>query len=364
MRNTLGTVVTVTLYGESHGGAIGAVIDGLAPGIPVDTDFIEHQLSLRRPSGLISTARREADNLKIESGVYKGRTTGAPVCVRIENSDTRSGDYSEIEAKMRPGHADYTAAVKYRGFSDPRGGGHFSGRITAPLVAAGAVAISALKNKGITIGTHLSRCAGISDRGFDNIENDIAELASAVFPVLDTSAAEKMKEAVLAAKADGDSVGGVLETAVCGLPAGLGEPWFDTVEGLLAHAMLSIPAIKGIEFGAGFGLSDMRGSEANDPFFYDKNGTVKTRSNNNGGINGGITNGMPVIFRCAVKPTPTVSKPQDTIDIKKQVNTSLVAVGRHDPCVAHRARVVADSLTALVICDMLAVKYGTDWLAE
>lgn len=364
MRNTLGTAVTVTLYGESHGGAIGAVIDGLAPGIPVDTDFIEHQLSLRRPSGLISTARREADNLKIESGVYKGRTTGAPVCVRIENSDTRSGDYSEIEAKMRPGHADYTAAVKYRGFSDPRGGGHFSGRITAPLVAAGAVAISALKNKGITIGTHLSRCAGISDRGFDNTESDIAELASAVFPVLDAAAAERMKEAVIAAKAEGDSVGGVLETAVCGLPAGLGEPWFDTAEGLLAHAMLSIPAIKGIEFGAGFGLSDMRGSEANDPFFYDKNGTVKTRSNNNGGINGGITNGMPIIFRCAVKPTPTVSKPQDTIDIKKQVNTSLVAVGRHDPCVAHRARVVVDSLTALVICDMLAVKYGTDWLAE
>lgn len=364
MRNTIGTAVSVTLFGESHGEAIGAVIDGLAPGLPVDFDFIRQQLSLRRPSGLISTSRREADAFTVDSGVFEGKTTGAPICIRIQNSDTRSGDYAELAAKMRPGHADYTASVKYGGFADPRGGGHFSGRITAPLVAAAAIVIPALSRKGIILGTHISECAGISDRRFDCLEEDIAALGSAAFPVLDNAAAEKMQQAILAARADGDSVGGALETAVCGLPAGLGEPWFDTVESLIAHAMLSVPAVKGIEFGKGFELSKMRGSQANDAFYYGSDGEVKTRTNNNGGINGGITNGMPVIFRCAVKPTPTISRPQETVNIKTGENTQLSAAGRHDPCIVHRARVVVDSLAALVISDMLAIKYGTDWLAK
>lgn len=364
MRNTIGSALTVTLFGESHGKAIGAIIDGLAPGLSVDTDFIKHYLSLRRPYGLISTARHEADNFQIDSGVYNGKTTGAPLCIRIENTDTRSGDYSELAEKMRPGHADYTSAVKYNGFSDPRGGGHFSGRITAALVAAAAVILPALQKKRIFIGTHILSCAGISDRGFSELEKDISELSSMSFPVFDADAAEKMHSEILSAKAQGDSVGGILETAVCGLPPALGEPWFDSVESLIAHAAFSVPAVKGIEFGAGFRFAEMRGSEANDAFYYDENGFVKTKTNNNGGINGGITNGMPIIFRCAVKPTPTISKPQATVNIKSRENTRLSVSGRHDPCIVHRARAVIDSVSALVVADMLAIKFGTDWLAK
>lgn len=364
MKNTLGTVLTVTLFGESHGRAIGAVIDGLAPGIAVDEEFIASQLTLRRPAGAISTSRREQDAFSLDSGVYNGFTTGSPVCIRIENKDVRSADYSEIADKMRPGHADYTAFVKYRGFADPRGGGHFSGRITAPLVAAAAIVIPALRKKGIIIGTHLKNCAGVEDRPFGDLEKDINALSRLAFPFLSAEAGEEAVKRITAAKVEGNSVGGVLETAVCGLPAGLGEPWFDSAESLLSHALFSIPAVKAVEFGEGTDFAKMRGSEANDSFYYDGNGEVKTRSNHNGGINGGITNGMPLIFRCTVKPTPTVSLPQQTVNIKTGENAELVSAGRHDPCIAHRARIVADSLTALVICDMLAIKYGTDWLAK
>lgn len=364
MRNTLGTALTVTLFGESHGRAIGAVVDGLAPGLPVDGEFIASQLTLRRPSGAESTSRREQDAFTLDSGVYNGFTTGAPVCIRIENKDVRSADYSEIADKMRPGHADYTAFVKYRGFSDPRGGGHFSGRITAPLVAAAALVIPAMRRKGIFIGTHIAACAGIADRPFGDLSADINALSSLAFPVLSGEAEKKMREKILAAKAEGNSVGGILETAVCGLPAGLGEPWFDSAESLLSRALFSIPAVKAVEFGEGTGFAGMCGSEANDSFYYDENGEVRTRSNHNGGINGGITNGMPLVFRCTVKPTPTISLPQQTVNVKTRENAGIAAAGRHDPFIAHRARVVADSLTALVLCDMLAIKYGTDWLAE
>lgn len=363
MKNTFGSSVSVTLFGESHGAAIGAVIDGLAPGIKVDEEFIKSQLLLRRPSGEISTPRSEADNFVIESGVFGGYTTGTPICIVIPNENTKSKDYSELRNKARPGHADFTAYAKYHGFEDYRGGGHFSGRITAGLVAAGAIAVSALRAKGIYIGTHIARCAGISDRVFGNITEDINSLSVMSFAVLESSAEDEMKKAIIAAKNDGDSVGGVLETAVIGLPAGVGEPWFDSIESQLSHILFSVPAVKGVEFGGGFTLSDMRGSEANDAFRI-SDGRIETVTNNNGGINGGITNGMPLIFRTAVKPTPTIHKTQQTVDFIKNENTELTAGGRHDPCIVHRARVVIDSVTALALCDILTGRFGTDWLVK
>ena len=362
MKNTFGTTLSLTLYGESHGPSIGAVLDGLAPGIPVDEDFIARQLTLRRPSDGLSTSRWEPDPFVLESGVYRGKTTGTPLCIRIPNTTQKSDDYA-FYGKARPGHADYTAYAKYHGFEDPRGGGHFSGRITAALVAAGAIVISALKQKNIFIGTHLSRGAGICDRPFGDLSQDFALLSEKPFPVLDEEAETAMKAAILAAKADCDSLGGVLETAVTGLPAGLGEPWFDSVESLLSHALFSVPAVKGVEFGDGFALADLRGSEANDPFRMDGE-TVVTSKNSNGGINGGITNGMPLTFRCAVKPTPSILRPQQTVDFVAGENTDFTLTGRHDPFIAHRARVVVDSVTALVLADLLTQRYGTDFLGE
>ncbi len=362
MKNTFGNNVSITLFGESHGEGIGAVIDGLAPGIEVEEEFIANQLSLRRPVGAISTPRVEADKFQILSGVFKGKTTGTPIAIVIPNENTKSADYGEMVTKARPGHADYTAYQKYHGFEDYRGGGHFSGRITAPIVAAGAIAISALNKKGIKIGTHISSCAGIYDDSFSDLENQIDLLNQKEFAVISEGKAEEMKQAILKAKAEGDSVGGALETVVTGLPAGLGEPWFDTVEGMLSHGLFSIPAVKGVEFGAGFCMADMRGSAANDEFRV-KDGEIITETNNNGGINGGITNGMPIIFRVAVKPTPTIAKKQNTVDFIKTEETELEGKGRHDPCIVHRARVVVDSITALVLCDILSTRFGTDWLA-
>ena len=351
MKNTFGHNVSLTLFGESHGAEIGAVLDGLESGLPVDEDFIRHQLSLRRPArdGL-STPRVETDEFRIVSGVFEGKTTGTPLCVLIPNSNTKSKDYPRGIA--RPGHADYTAECRYNGFQDYRGGGHFSGRITAALVAAGAIIISALRAKNILIGTHIASLNGIHDRKFQDLEADLDSLNDLTFPVLDEAVSEQMKARIRSAASEGDSVGGVLETAVVGLPAGIGEPWFDTVEGLLAHALFSVPAVKGVEFGAGFGFADMMGSVANDPMRL-QNGRVYTLTNNNGGINGGITNGMPILFRCAVKPTPSISKEQQSVDFSRMEEVSVSVHGRHDPAIIHRARVVVDSITALVIYDLL-----------
>ena len=361
MKNTFGQNLSVTLFGESHGAEIGVVLDGLAPGIPVDEAFIAHQLDLRRPVGKISTARQEPDPFRIVSGVFEGRTTGTPVCILIPNTQTRSKDYSATRFLARPGHADYTAWCKYHGFEDYRGGGHFSGRVTAPLVAAGAIAIQALKRKGILIGTHIARCAGIRDRDFGDLAADLTTLADLPFAALDPEQSKAMQAAITQAAEDRDSVGGILETAVTGIPAGIGEPWFDSVESVLSHILFSIPAIKGVEFGAGFDMVDARGSSYNDPFRMDGNRVV-TESNHNGGINGGITNGMPIRFRCAVKPTPSIYQAQDTIDFSRGEDAVLELVGRHDPAVIHRARVVVDSVTALALCDLLAGRYGTDYL--
>ena len=363
MKNTFGNNITLTIFGESHGKAIGCVIDGIASGIEVDENEIARMLTLRRPSGAISTSRAEADRFEILSGVFNGYTTGTPICIMILNEDKHSQDYSQIGRVARPSHADYAAHIRYNGYEDYRGGGHFSGRITAALVAAGGILMPALNKKGIKIGTHIKAIADISDRAFDDIEKDITEISNSDFAVLDESVAEKMKSKILEAKNDGDSVGGILETAIVGIDAGVGEPWFDTLEGMLSHAVFSVPAVKGIEFGSGFELAKMRGSESNDEMRV-IDGKVIALTNNQGGINGGISNGMPIIFRTAIKPTPTISKEQNTIDYVNLTDAVLEAKGRHDPCIVHRARIVIDSIAALVVADSLAGKYGVDWLAK
>lgn len=338
MKNTIGNSLTITLFGESHGKAIGAVIDGMPSGLAVDEKYIALQLSRRRPKDATSTPRQEKDEFSILSGVFEGHTTGTPICITIPNADTHSSDYGEMQYKMRPSHADYTANCRYNGFQDYRGGGHFSGRITAALVAAAALVIPALNKKEIKINTNILNIGGETDKG-------------------------KMREKILEARQEGDSVGGTLETVVEGMPTGVGEPWFDTVEGMLSHAIFSIPAVKGIEFGLGFNFADKMGSDANDQMYVDGD-VVKCYTNNNGGILGGITNGMPIVFRTVIKPTPTIAKEQKTVDISTMSDTTLSARGRHDPCIVHRAAVVVESVTALVIADMLASKFGTDWLAK
>ena len=361
MKNTFGSNLTLTLFGESHGPSVGAVLDGLAPGIPVSDELIARALDKRRPRDETATARREPDEFVIESGVFNGCTTGTPLCIRIPNTDTHSKDYSDIAGKARPGHCDYPAFCKYHGYEDYRGGGHFSGRVTAAIVAAGAIVTSALNGKDVFLATHLSKCGGVNDRSFNDITEDIASLGSKYFPVLSEEAETGMRKAILKAKSDSDSVGAVLETAVTGMPRGCGEPWFDSVESLLAHTLFSVPGIKGVEFGAGFAISDMNGSEANDGYAVE-NGDIKTLSNNNGGICGGITNGAPIIFRCAVKPTPSISQKQSTVDFIKGENVDIEIKGRHDPCIAPRAAAVVNAVTALVVADILTGRFGTDYL--
>ena len=362
MKNTFGNSITVTLFGESHGDFIGAVLDGLAPGIKIDGEYIKERLAKRRPSGRISTSRVEADEYKIVSGAYRGFTTGTPLCILIPNTNKKSADYDSIKAIPRPGHADYTAECKYHGFQDPRGGGHFSGRITAALVAAGAILEYALEAKGIKIGTHVSSLHGIGERAIRDV-SDVELLAKRSFPTLTEEAEAYMRRAAEAAAEVGDSVGGILETLVCGVPSGVGEPWFDTVESMLSHALFAIPAVKGVEFGLGFTLAEKFGSEANDPLRI-SNGKVVTETNNNGGINGGITNGMPILFRCAVKPTPSIYKEQKSVDLLTLENTTLSIEGRHDPCIVQRAAAVVDAVTAIVIADLLATRFGTDYLTS
>ena len=355
MKNSFGMHITLTIFGESHGPEIGCVVDGLRPGLRVDEDEIARMLALRRPAGAISTARVEPDPFRVVSGVWQGRTTGTPLCILIPNREAKSDDYGYFINTPRPGHADYTGFVKYRGYADPRGGGHFSGRLTAPLVAAGAIFLAALREQGIMLGTHIARCAGIADRPFKILPDDLKALERSDFPVLDPGRGEAMRDAILSAVNDGDSVGGVLETAVCSLPAGLGNPWFDSLEGVMSHALFSIPAVKGVEFGDGFALAELRGSRANDPFRMNA-GRVVTETNHNGGVNGGITNGMPLIFRTVIKPTPSIAVPQQTVDLSTHKNAEITVQGRHDPCIVPRARAVQDAVTAFVLLDLLEAR--------
>lgn len=363
MKNTFGNNVAVTIFGESHGAGVGVVLDGLPAGIEINTDFIKKQLDLRRPSGKISTPRKEADEFQIISGCFNNKTTGTPICIIIPNENTNSKDYSQSYGNARPGHADYTAFCKYNGNEDYRGGGHFSGRVTAGLVGAGAIAIKALAGKGIKIGTHISKCAGVYDDEFNAPETQIDLLNNKLFAVINDDKGKEMISSIEKAAEKGDSVGGILETIVTGLPVGVGEPWFDSLESVLSHGLFSIPAIKGVEFGAGFSCVDMLGSEMNDSFKMSDNKVV-TETNNNGGINGGISNGMPLVIRCAVKPTPSISKEQNTVNFVSNSDSVLSVNGRHDPCIVHRARVVVDSVVAIALCDLLSQKYGTDWLGE
>lgn len=360
MKNTFGNNISVTLFGESHGEAIGAVLDGLGAGIKIDMANVEKRLSQRRPHGAISTARCEADAPIFLSGVRDGVTTGTPITVIFENRDTKSKDYSMLKDTPRPSHADYVAKVKYGGHQDERGGGHFSGRLTAPIVAVGAILESVLADKGIRIGTHIKALHGVSDRDFSSYNDDIKTLSDKLFPVLDEDAEKRMTDEILSAASVGDSVGGVLECAAIGLPAGVGEPWFDSLESTLAHALFSIPGVKGVEFGLGFGFADKFGSEANDAFVTDGK-AVYTGTNNSGGINGGITNGMPVVFRVAVRPTPSIYKEQNTVSLERMENTVLKIAGRHDPAIIHRARAVVDAVTAIALTDALVTAHGTSY---
>lgn len=372
MKNTYGTNITLTIFGESHGPAVGAVLDGMAAGCAVDEGFIAACMDRRRARGDgLSTARVEADAVRILSGVLDGRTTGTPITLVVENLNTRSGDYARTASLLRPGHADYTAFAKYHGWQDARGGGHFSARVTSGFVAAGAVLLAALEQAGIRIGTHIFACAGLPDTPF--AQDDPALLARQLeqlraktegFALLDAAAEEPIKAAIRAAGAEGDSVGGILETAITGLPAGVGEPFFDSVESALAHLAFSIPAVKGIEFGAGFGFAGLRGSTANDAFRVDEAGRIYTATNRNAGLNGGITNGMPVLFRTAVKPTPSIYKTQQTVDYPARRNADIAIKGRHDPCVVPRAAIVQSCAAALAVADLLTARYGERWMTH
>lgn len=357
MKNTYGTSVAMTVFGESHGSGVGVVLDGLCPGIEVDEEEIKRALSRRAPSTGQDTARREKDEFKILSGVFNGYTTGTPLCIFIPNDDVDSSSYSYGVA--RPSHADYAAYCKYHGYEDYRGGGHFSGRVTAGIVAAGAVLNRALRQLGVNLSTHILECAGVKDKPFSSVGKEIESLSGANFPVIDSEIGREMIEKIDRARSDGDSVGGVTETAVAGMPSGLGEPMFDSIEGALSRALFAIGGIKGIEFGDAFTRAAMRGSESNDPLRM-TDGRVHTLTNHDGGINGGITNGEPIIFRCAVKPTPSISREQLSVDFRLGQDETLNVRGRHDPAIVRRICPVIDAVTSLVICDMLALRYGTD----
>ena len=352
----MGNRVTVEIFGESHSSAIGMTLCGMPAGETIDMDALQNFMDRRAPGrDAAATARKEPDRPEFLCGVVDGVTTGAPITAIIRNTDQHSRDYEKLRHVPRPSHADYAASVKYSGYNDIRGGGAFSGRLTAPLCIAGGIALQILAKRGITVGAHLHSIAGIADTPFDAVTLDAETLLAAgkkPFPVLSDEAGEQMRDAILAAKKDGDSVGGVIECAILGMPAGYGGPLFSGVEGKLASALFGIPAVKGVEFGSGFAAAEMRGSAHNDPFTY-KDGKVVTTTNNSGGIQGGITNGMPILFRIAMKPTPSIAMEQKTVDLAAHEDTTLVIGGRHDPCVAARAVPAVEAAAALCILDLL-----------
>ena len=364
MKSAIGQCIQLSLFGESHGEAIGVVIQGLPSGILIDQAWMQKQMEKRKPKGKISTQRHEADIPEIVSGVFEGKTTGTPLCILIRNENMRSKDYYKMRDIPRPSHADYTAQVKYQGFQDYRGGGHFSGRITAPLVAAGAIFLQMLKSKGIEVGTHVSQMQEIIDEPLADDEivlrKQLLALEDQYLACIQDSVRDAVQKRIEEAQAQGDSMGGILESAVVGMPAGVGEPFFDSVESKLAHLLFSIGAVKGVEFGDGFDFAAKTGSEANDGFAI-KDGQLQTLTNHNGGINGGITNGMPLRIRTVVKPTPSIYKPQSSVNLKTGEAVTLQIEGRHDPAILHRARVVVDSMIALGLVDLLTERFGILW---
>ena len=357
MSSNFGEKVKITIFGQSHSEAIGVVIDGLPVGEAIDMEQVQQFMERRAPGrNAYSTPRKEGDVPRVVSGLFEGKTCGAPICAIIENTNTRSKDYDKLKDLPRPGHADFTAWVKYDGYNDHRGGGHFSGRLTAPLCFAGAVCKQILERKGIHVGAHILSIKGVKDASFDAVSvdaNTLKTVAAKSFPVQEDAAGEAMQAAIAAAKEQGDSVGGIIECAVTGLPVGVGEPMFDGLESRLAAAVFAIPAVKGVEFGAGFGVADLFGSENNDDFIYNADGTVETKTNNHGGSLGGISSGMPLVFRAAFKPTPSISREQDTISISKRENDKLAVVGRHDPCIVPRAVPCVEAAAAVAILDLL-----------
>lgn len=356
MSGAWGKQLELSIFGESHGNSIGIVINGLPSGFAIDFDEMNREMQRRAPGNdLFSTTRSEKDLPQIVSGIFKGKTTGTPLCCLIKNQDNHASDYSVMEQVMRPGHGDYPGFIHYHGANDYRGGGHFSGRLTAPLVFCGALCKQILKEKGIYIGAHIKQIGNVKDCSFssDLITREILEdLTKQAFPLLDPIKAALMQENIFSAKEEGDSVGGIVECAVIGLPAGIGDPFFDSVESTLAHLLFSVPAVKGVEFGMGFEMADKKGSQCNDAYFYEGN-QVKTKTNHNGGILGGITNGMPVVFRTVIKPTPSIAKEQATINVKTRENTTISISGRHDPCIVPRALPVIESVCAIGIYECI-----------
>ena len=353
MSNVLGEHCRLTIFGQSHAPTIGGVIEGLPAGIAPDMAFIAAFMARRAPGGALSTSRREADAVEIIAGLNEwGRTCGAPLAFLIRNGDQHSRDYASLRDVPRPGHADYTAAVKFGGENDIRGGGQFSGRLTAPLCFAGALALQLLKARGIVVKARVHSVAGIQDAPMDLAKPDLDAIIEGRLPCVDSSAAERMAEAIESARADGDSVGGVVECFAVGVPAGLGDPMFDGVENRLARALFGIPAVRGVEFGLGFGAANMAGSEHNDAYYMEET-RVATKTNRHGGALGGITSGMPIVVRAAFKPTPSIAKPQKSVSLSRKMDTDLAIHGRHDPCVVPRAVPVVEAAVGFVILDMM-----------
>ena len=345
-----------TIFGESHGPAIGVTLTGVPAGLELDWAAIEKDMARRAPGkSPLATARKEADQVQVLSGVFEGKTTGSPLCAMIANTDTRSADYSKTRDLARPGHADYPAHVRYQGFNDYRGGGHFSGRLTAPLVFAGAIAKQILAQRGITVGAHISSIYGVNDEALEDWDT-LKGVADKDFPVLNDEKGQEMQEAIWEAKEEQDSVGGSIECGVFGLPAGYGSPDFgENAEGIFSQYLFAVPAVKAVAFGAGTAFSLMRGSEANDPLYVDEQGNVGAEQNCAGGINGGITNGMPLVFEVTMRPTPSIARTQFTIDMNRMEHAELELQGRHDPCVVPRAVPVIEAAAALAACQLLGI---------
>lgn len=354
MSSTYGDNLKLSIFGQSHGPAIGMVLDGIPAGLPVDLEVLQTFLNRRAPGqNDWSTPRKEEDRPEFLSGLLEGFTCGAPIAAAIRNHNTRSGDYANLKDCPRPGHADFTAQIKYGGFQDAAGGGHFSGRLTAPLCIAGGLCKQWLEEQGIQIGGRILSIAGCPeiDDPLDPCAHVIPPIGER-FPVVNPQVGEAMRQTIANARAEGDSVGGIIQCVITGLPAGLGEPMFGGVEGKLAQILYGIPAVKGVSFGDGFGAANLRGSQCNDAFTME-NGKVRTETNHCGGILGGITNGMPLIFQLAVKPTPSISRPQQSVSLSRLENLELEVKGRHDPCIVPRAVPVAEAAAAIAIFDMI-----------
>lgn len=354
MSSTFGQHLTLSIFGQSHGEAVGVTMDGFPAGMRIDQARLEAEMARRAPGqSALTTPRKESDAPEFISGVLHGVTTGQPICILIRSTNQHSRDYGDGVDLVRPGHADYTGHVRYFGHEDWRGGGSFSGRLTAPLVAAGALCAQWLEAQGVRIACHVQRIGDVTDASFlqADPQADHSALKQTALPVLNGGVQQQMENAILAARAEGDSIGGVVECMVTGLPAGLGAPFFDSVESTISRLLFSIPGVKGVEFGEGFGFAGMRGSQANDPFRM-ADGKIVTVTNHSGGINGGITNGMPVIFRCALRPTPSIAIPQQTVSLKTGENAELAIHGRHDPCIVPRAIPVVEAITAIALLDL------------